>query len=71
MFEIMLAGAVVVAMVKIADADGQSAALWGVIALAITIACVMLIPLPLIRVVIALVVSFILMMIFKKGVGGG
>ena len=65
MLELIVASAVVVAMVKIAGADDQSPLLWGGIAFLLTAACVVLIPLPFIRVGIAFALSFVAMIAYK------
>ena len=65
MLEIIVGIAAIVAMAKIADADDQSALLWGLITFALIVASLMLIPLPLIRVGIAFVVAIIAMIIYK------
>ena len=57
-------------MMRIADADGESTAKWGGITVGLVIASMMFIPLPLVRVAIAFAAAFVLMMIFKKGIGG-
>ena len=64
MFEIIMCIAVVVAMVRIASADGQSARLWGLITFLLVLASLFL-PLPFIRVGIAFVVAFVAMFVYK------
>ena len=70
MLGIVMAVAAVVAMMRIADADGESAAKWGGITVGLIILSMMFVPLPLINVAIAFAVAFVLMMIFKNGIGG-
>ncbi len=64
MFEIGLAVAACVAMGKIADADGRSAITWGAITLGLCVASIF-IPLPFLRILLAAVVAFILLMVAK------
>jgi hypothetical protein len=52
MIELVMAIAVVVAMVKIADMENQSPFLWGAVAVGFLVLC-FAIPIPMIRVVIA------------------
>jgi hypothetical protein len=54
----------VVAMYKIADADGRSGLVWGVITLFIVFGC-FAIPLPFLRVLIALIIAFVALMVRK------
>ena len=64
MFEIIMAIAAVVAMVRIASADGQSTTLWGLITFVLVVAS-LFIPLPFIRVGIAFVLAFGAMFSYK------
>ena len=57
MFELIMIIAAIILMVKVADAEGRSEILWAGITVAICFAC-LFIPLPLIRIVIAVVVSY-------------
>jgi hypothetical protein len=68
MLEIGLLVAACVAMGKIADADGRSAMVWGLITLGLCAAS-LLIPLPMLRILIAAVVSFVLLMVAKARAG--
>jgi hypothetical protein len=68
MFEIGLLVAAVVAMGKIADAEGRSAILWGTITLGLCLAS-LAIPLPMLRVLLAGIVAFIAMMVAKARAG--
>jgi hypothetical protein len=64
MFEIIMAIAAVVAMVRIASADGQSSSLWGLITFLLVVGS-LFIPLPFIRVGIAFIVAFVAMFTYK------
>ncbi len=64
MFEIIVGVAVVVLLTRIADIDGQSAPLWGFITFALCVASLW-IPLPFLRFVLAGVVAFIAMIVYK------
>jgi hypothetical protein len=64
MLEIIVAIAAIVAIVKIADADGQTPWVWGLVTFGL-IALSMVIPLPFIRVLIAAVAAFVLMIVKK------
>ena len=68
MIEIGLAIAACVAMAKIADADARSSIVWGIITLAICAAS-FAIPLPFLRVLLAFIVAFVLMMVAKARAG--
>ena len=68
MFEILLTLAAIGAMAKIADAEGRFSIVWGVITLAIC-AVSFAIPLPILRVLLAFIVAFILMMVAKARAG--
>ena len=65
MFELIIGVLAIVAVVKIASADGQNAALWGVVTFLCVAACVALIPLPMLRVGIGAVIAFIAMFAYK------
>ena len=64
MFEIIMAIAAVVAMVRIASAAGQSTALWGLVTFLLVVASLFL-PLPFIRVGIAFIAAFVAMFTYK------
>ena len=64
MFEIILGVIVCVTMAKIADADDQSAVLWFGVTFGLCAASLFL-PLPYVRFVIAFVVSFAAMFVYK------
>jgi hypothetical protein len=64
MVEIALAIAACGAMAKIADADGRSSIVWGIIKFVICAAS-FAIPLPFLRVLLAFIVAFIVMMVAK------
>jgi hypothetical protein len=68
MFEIALAVLAGVAVGKIADVEGRSALMWGIITVALCFAS-LAIPLPFLRVILAGVASIILLMVMK-GRGG-
>lgn len=66
MLEIIMIVVACVAMYRIADADEQaSPVLWTVITLLICIASIAFLPLPMIRIGLALLVAFLLMMGYK------
>ena len=64
MIEIVLGIALCVLMAKIADADGQSAFLWGGVTLVLCLLS-LLIPIPFLRFLMAGVVAFIAMLAVK------
>jgi hypothetical protein len=64
MIELVMAVAVVVAMVKIADIENQSSLIWGAVAVGMVVLCFM-IPMPFLRVVVAGVLSYVAMFIYK------
>lgn len=64
MLELLLMIAAVVAMARIASADGHSPWLWGIVTVAACLASAV-IPLPFVRVLIAFVVVFVAMMVYK------
>jgi hypothetical protein len=68
MVEIALAIAACGAMAKIADADGRSSIVWGIITLGLCLASGP-IPLPFLRILLAFIVAFILMMVAKARAG--
>jgi hypothetical protein len=63
--EIILAIVAVVAMVKIANADGRSGMVRGLITLFIEFGCFLLIPWMFIRVLLGLVIAFVAMTVRK------
>ena len=65
MLELIIGIMAIVAMVKIASADGQSGALWGLVTFVCVAACVVLIPLPMLRVAIGGIIAFIAMFVYK------
>lgn len=68
MLEIVVLIACVVLMYKIADMEGFSPIVWGALTAVLCIASVA-IPLPYVRVVIGLIISFVAMMIYKAKAG--
>jgi hypothetical protein len=62
--ELVMAIAVVVAMVKIADMENQSPFIWGAVAIGMLLLCFML-PIPYLRVVIAGLLSYVAMFVYK------
>jgi hypothetical protein len=64
MIEIVMAIAVVVAMVKIADMENQSPFLWGAVAIGFLVLC-FAIPVPMLRVVVAGLLSYGAMFVYK------
>ena len=64
MLEIALAVAVVILMVRIARADDESPVIWGGVTIALCIASLWL-PLPMIRLVLAAVATYLLMFAFR------
>jgi hypothetical protein len=68
MVEIVLVIATCGAMAKIADADGRSSVVWGMITLAICAAS-FAIPLPFLRVLLAFIAAFVVMMVAKARAG--
>ena len=69
LFEIIMIIAAVTAMAKIADAEDRSTLLWGGMTLALCIASLFVVPLPMVRIFLVFVFAFI-MMIVAKIVGG-
>ncbi len=65
MIELALIAAACVGMGKLADAEGRSSLLWGLLTLGLCLGASALIPLPLLRILIAVVVAFIIMMVAK------
>lgn len=68
MFEIALVVVSCAAMAKIADADGRSGFVWGSITLALCLVS-LAVPLPFLRVLLAALLSFVLMMVAKARAG--
>ena len=68
MVEIALAIGACGAMAKIADADGRSSIVWGLITLGLCLASGP-IPLRFLRILLAFIVAFILMMVAKARAG--
>lgn len=64
MIELVMAIAVVVVMVKVAEMENQSPFVWGGVAVAFLVLCFG-IPLPMLRVVIAGVLSYAAMFVYK------
>jgi hypothetical protein len=64
MFEIGLMIAACVGVGRLADAEGRSAIVWGVITLGIGLAC-SLIPLPFLRVLLASIIAVGILMVAK------
>jgi hypothetical protein len=62
--EIIILVAACVAMYRIAEADEQSGAMWAITTLALCIGC-LFIPLPFLRLGIAFVLAFVLMIVVK------
>lgn len=65
MLEILLAAAVIAGMYKIADADDQKPWLWAGVTLLLCIVSILFVPLPFLRLLIAGVVAFVLMIGYK------
>jgi hypothetical protein len=66
--EFAIAAAAIGAMAKIADAEGRSAFVWGLITFGVCAAS-FAIPLPFLRLLLAFIVAFVLMMIAKARAG--
>ena len=64
MFEWLMIAAAVFVMVKAADAEGRSSVLWGFLTFGICMVC-RVIPLPLVRILIAAVISYGAMFVHK------
>jgi hypothetical protein len=64
MFEGALLVTACIAMGKIADAEGRSAVVWGIITLVFCLAS-LAIPLPFVRILLAVLVAFIALMVAK------
>jgi succinate-acetate transporter protein len=62
--EYLLGICAVIAMAKVADADGRSGLVWGIITVFIVVGC-FFIPLPFLRVLIALIIAFVALMVRK------
>jgi hypothetical protein len=65
MLELIIGILAISAVVKIASADGQNAALWGLVTFVLVAACVVLIPLPMLRVGIGAILAFLAMFAYK------
>jgi hypothetical protein len=63
--ELIVAILLIVLMVKIANNDGQTGWVWGVITFFVTLVCMVLIPLPLLRVGVAGIAVFVGMIGYK------
>ena len=61
----IMIGASVLAMYRITDLEGKNGFLWGLVTFAITLACGLLIPLPLVNVAIGFALSFLAYFIYK------
>lgn len=66
--EFVIVIAAIVAMAKIADADGRSSIVWGTITFVICAAS-FAIPLPFLRILLAFIAAFIAMMVAKARAG--
>lgn len=64
MFEILIAGAAVVAMSRIASTENMSSIIWGAATFGICVLC-LAIPFPLIRMGIAFMLAFAAMTVYK------
>lgn len=65
MFELLLSAAAIGAMAKIANADDQSGGTWGLITAGLVFCGLVFVPLPFLRVLLAAIVAFILMIVSK------
>lgn len=65
MIGLLIIGAAVLAMYRVADTEGKSGLLWGFITFLICLACGVLIPLPLVNVGIGFGVSFLAFFAYK------
>ena len=65
MFGLIMIGASVVIMARIAEAEDRSMILWGALTLVLCFVCAALIPLPLVNVGIGLGLSFAAMFVLK------
>jgi hypothetical protein len=63
--ELILAIVLIVAVVKVANIENRSPVLWGVITFLISAACVVVIPIPFLRIGVAFIAAFAAMMIMK------
>ena len=63
--EIVMIVAAVVAMYRIAETENESGMVWGGLTLAASIAAVVAIPLPLLRILIVLIVMFVGMTAYR------
>ena len=65
MLELIVGILAISAVVKIASADGQSGLLWGLVTFGLIVACMMLVPLPFLRVGLAGVLALVAMFGYK------
>jgi hypothetical protein len=65
MIEIVLAIGMIITMVKIADADGQSGIFWGTVALLFTVLCFMFFLFAFVRILLAAILTFAAMTVYK------
>lgn len=65
MIELALAIGAVVMMAKVASNDNESAVLWGVVTAALAALFLFTVQLPFLRVLFAIIASFVLMTVFK------
>ena len=65
MFELIMMVILVITMSRIADADGQSPLVWGMVALLVSFLCYFMIPLPFGRMLLAGVITFVAMTAYK------
>ena len=65
MLEFIVLGAMIVLMVKIADFEDESKLLWGLVTFGLCGASLFVIPLPFLRVVIAGVVTFVILTVYR------
>lgn len=70
MLELLLGLAVCIASYKVADADGMSAGTWLGVSILIVLLCMFLIPLPLLRMLIAGVLVIVAMIGYKFATNG-
>ncbi len=64
MLELLVAAGMIGVMAKIADADGQSAVIWGAVTLGLIVLS-MFIPMPFLRLLAAGIAAFALMIVVK------
>ncbi|MBN1766548.1 MAG: hypothetical protein JW860_14935 [Sedimentisphaerales bacterium] len=65
MMELAMIIASIIIMCKLADMEGRSSILWGVLTFVLCVVALNFLPYPMIRIGIALVASIILMMLVK------